>query len=87
MFLFSMPRISLYKDEGYGLPLAEALTQGVPVVASDLPIFREVAGKGALYFETTNPGDFALKVRQLGDADVLADVVARLKPVIAAKPD
>ena len=30
--------------EGYGLPLVEALTLNVPVLASDLPVFREVAG-------------------------------------------
>jgi glycosyltransferase involved in cell wall biosynthesis len=30
--------------EGYGLPLIEALALGVPVLASDLPVFREVAG-------------------------------------------
>jgi glycosyltransferase involved in cell wall biosynthesis len=29
--------------EGYGLPLIEALSLGVPVIASDLPVFREVA--------------------------------------------
>ncbi|QIM19499.1 glycosyltransferase family 4 protein [Leucobacter coleopterorum] len=69
--------VTASKDEGYGLPLAEALTQGVPVVASDLPIFHEVAAGGALYFETTNPGDFALKVRELGDPAVLAEVIAR----------
>ena len=30
--------------EGFGMPLVEALTLGVPVIASDLPVFREVAG-------------------------------------------
>lgn len=30
--------------EGYGLPIVEALSLGVPVIASDLPVFREFAG-------------------------------------------
>lgn len=30
--------------EGFGMPLVEALMLGVPVIASDLPVFREVAG-------------------------------------------
>ena len=32
------------RAEGYGMPLLEALDCGVPVIASDLPVFREVAG-------------------------------------------
>jgi glycosyltransferase involved in cell wall biosynthesis len=30
--------------EGFGLPIAEALSLGAPVIASDLPVFREFAG-------------------------------------------
>jgi glycosyltransferase involved in cell wall biosynthesis len=31
-------------SEGYGIPLVEALSLGTPVIASDLPVFRELAG-------------------------------------------
>jgi glycosyltransferase involved in cell wall biosynthesis len=31
-------------EEGYGLPLVEALMAGVPVLASGLPVFSEIAG-------------------------------------------
>jgi glycosyltransferase involved in cell wall biosynthesis len=34
--------------EGYGLPVIEALSLGVPTIASDIPIFRETAGDSAL---------------------------------------
>jgi glycosyltransferase involved in cell wall biosynthesis len=40
--------------EGYGLPVAEALALGVPVIASDIPVFHEVAG---LKFKPLDPID------------------------------
>lgn len=42
--------------EGYGLPVAESLADGLPTIASDIPPHREIAGDAALYFE---PGDAA----------------------------
>jgi glycosyltransferase involved in cell wall biosynthesis len=30
-------------SEGYGLPIVEALSLGVPVICSDIPVFREVS--------------------------------------------
>jgi glycosyltransferase involved in cell wall biosynthesis len=41
-------------EEGYGLPLAEALSLGVPAIASDLPAFREIASDIPEY---AAPGD------------------------------
>ncbi|MDB5179976.1 MAG: mannosyltransferase, partial [Candidatus Saccharibacteria bacterium] len=53
---------SLY--EGYGLPIAEALALGVPVVVSDIPIFHEVAAGGAIYFNPEDPKDFATRIKE-----------------------
>ena len=52
-------------DEGYGLPLAEALALGTPAVVSDLEIFHEVAGPGARYFAAQDAEGFAREVDTL----------------------
>ena len=52
-------------DEGFGIPLIEALKIKVPVVCSDIPIFFEIAGDSVLYFEKSNEYDLYNKMKQL----------------------
>jgi glycosyltransferase involved in cell wall biosynthesis len=47
------------EGEGFGLPLIEAAQQGLPIVARDLPVFREVAGEHAFYFSGTSAESLA----------------------------
>ena len=67
---------TLSLDEGYGLPLAEALAFGVPAVVSDLEIFHEVAGEGARYVPAKDPAAFAAAIRALDDDAVRQDLIS-----------
>ena len=47
--------IAAAKGEGFGLPLIEAARHGLPIMARDIPVFREVAGEHAFYFAAEKP--------------------------------
>ncbi|MGO2132603.1 MAG: glycosyltransferase [Halomonas sp.] len=45
--------------EGFGLPLIEAAHHGIPILARDIPVFREVAGEHADYFSANDAKQLA----------------------------
>ena len=52
-------------DEGFGIPVIEAMAAGTPMVCSDIPIFAEVAGSAALLVEPRDASAFASAVLSL----------------------
>ena len=52
-------------DEGFGIPLIEALKLKVPVICSDIPIFKEIANDSVIYFEKQNEIHLFEKMKEL----------------------
>jgi glycosyltransferase involved in cell wall biosynthesis len=57
--------VSASLDEGFGIPVIEAMGRGCPAIISDIEIFREVGGSAAIFFDPQSPADFAKSVLQL----------------------
>ena len=55
--------IAASEGEGFGLPLIEAAKHKLPIIARDIPVFREVAGDHAFYFSGLAPNALADRVR------------------------
>jgi glycosyltransferase involved in cell wall biosynthesis len=52
------------EGEGFGLPIIEAARHGLSVIARDLPVFLEVAGKHAFYFGGKEPESLAVAIKE-----------------------
>jgi glycosyltransferase involved in cell wall biosynthesis len=62
LYAGSAALLAASEGEGFGLPLIEAAQHGIPIVARSLPVFREVAGEHAYYFDGLAPADLARAV-------------------------
>lgn len=55
--------IAASENEGFGLPIIEAAKHGVPILARDIPVFREVAGDHAAYFTGDGADELSAAIR------------------------
>ena len=51
--------------EGFGMPILEAMSYGVPTAVSDIPVFHEVAADASVYFNKDDPKDISKCLAQV----------------------
>ena len=69
--------------EGFGLPGIEAMSLGIPVIASNIPVFHEIYGNTVTYFETTDPLDLKNSiVKVLGNQKYRDDLRLKAKKYV-----
>lgn len=82
-------------EEGYGIPMSEAIAVGTPVIAAENPLNREIGNKGVEFYESGNPNSLAQAIARLCADDAalatlrsgIAEDWAELKPKLSGNID
>ena len=73
-FCYVFPSI----DEGFGIPLIESLRAQVPVICSDIEIFKEIGGDSVIYFRKQDYNDLYNKLKFiLADKTTIGDLISK----------
>ncbi|MBI3502223.1 MAG: glycosyltransferase family 4 protein [Bacteroidetes bacterium] len=65
--IYSGAAVFIYPSllEGFGIPIIEALTRGIPVITSQGGCFAEAGGADSIYIEPLNHGQLAEEIKKL----------------------
>ena len=69
--------MSASRLEGFGLPVIESQSAGVPYICANTPIFHEIGAESVQYFDPDSPEQAAECVKKLQDEATSKDYVAR----------
>ncbi len=71
--IFAFPSL----DEGFGIPVLEAMAHGIPVITSDRSALPEAAGDAAILVDPTNVDQLAVELKRLAASDELRAQMAQ----------
>jgi len=54
-------------DEGFGIPILEALSFSIPTICSDIEVFKEIGNNSVEFFKSGDPNSLASKITRLLD--------------------
>ena len=68
-FAYVFPSI----DEGFGIPLIEAMKARLPVLCSDIEIFKEIGDDSVVYFKKQDYNDLSNQLKLLHEDKIIID--------------
>ena len=73
-FCYVFPSI----DEGFGIPLIESMRAQVPVICSDIEVFKEIGNDSVIYFKKQDYNDLYNKLKFiLADKSTIKDLISK----------
>ena len=73
-FAYVFPSI----DEGFGIPLIEAMRARIPVICSDIEIFKEIGDDSVVYFKRQDENDLYKKLKSISiNKNIIENIVIK----------
>ena len=73
-FAYVFPSI----DEGFGIPLIEAMRARIPVICSDIKIFKEIGDDSVLYFKKQDYNDLYNQLKLIyDDKSIIKNIIIK----------
>jgi len=86
-FLLSGAELFVFPSfyEGFGIPILEAMALGTPVLASDIPVLREISGEAVNFFNPNSPEEMAEGIYKILSDDKLKNYMREMGLMQAQK--